>query len=163
MSENPAKVADDVVVSMEYTLTIDGEVVDSSKEDGPIEFLQGYANIVPGLESELYGLKAGESKEVAVAPANGYGEMDDEAFQEVARSEFPDEIKPELGMELQMRQGEQIIEATVVEIGDETVKLDFNHPLAGKTLNFSVKIAGIRTATQEELDHGHVHSDGHHH
>ena len=163
MSENPAEVAENVVVSMEYTLTVEGEVVDSSKENGPIEFLQGHGNIIPGLESELAGMKAGDSKEVTVDPANGYGELDDEAFQEVARSEFPDEIKPELGMELQMRQGEQIIEATVVEIGDEIVKLDFNHPLAGKTLNFSVKIADLRTATQEEMDHGHVHSHGGHH
>ena len=163
MSENPAEVAENVVVSMKYTLTVEGEVVDSSKENGPIEFLQGHGNIIPGLESELTGMKAGDSKEVTVAPANGYGELDDEAFQEVARSEFPDEIKPELGMELQMRQGEQIIEATVVEIGDEIVKLDFNHPLAGKTLNFSVKIADIRAATQEEMDHGHVHSHGGHH
>ncbi|KAA3642851.1 MAG: peptidylprolyl isomerase [Chloroflexi bacterium] len=163
MSEKPAKVADNVVVSMEYTLTVEGDVVDSSKEAGPIEFLQGHANIIPGLESELYGLKVGDSKEVTVEPANGYGELDDEAFQEVARSEFPDEITPEIGMELQMRQGEQIIEATVVELGDEMIKLDFNHPLAGKTLNFSVKVADLREATQEEKDHGHVHSHGHHH
>ena len=163
MSEKPAEVADNVVVSMEYTLTVEGDVIDSSKNDGPIEFLQGHANIIPGLESEIYGMKVGDSKEVTVAPANGYGELDDEAFQEVARSEFPDEIKPVVGMELQMRQGEQIIEATVVELGDEMVTLDFNHPLAGKTLNFSVNIADLREATQEEKDHGHVHSHGHHH
>jgi len=163
MSELPVEVTKDVVVSMEYTLTVDGDVIDSSNEDGPIEFLQGHGNLVPGLESELYGMKVGESKDVTVSPTDGYGEQDDEAYQDVPRSEFPDEITPELGMELQMRQGEQILEATIVEMGDDQVKLDFNHPLAGKTLHFTVKVAELRPASQEEMDHGHVHSHGHHH
>ena len=112
-------VKDGLVVSMEYKLTADGEVLDSSDEAGPLQFLAGYGNIIPGLESEMTGMKIGESKNVTVQPADGYGEFDEEAFTDVPRSEFPADLKLEEGMELHV--------------------------------------------TDEELDHGHVHEDGHRH
>jgi FKBP-type peptidyl-prolyl cis-trans isomerase SlyD len=158
------KVDDGVVVSMEYKLTVDGEVLDSSDDAGPLQFLAGYGNIIPGLENEMIGMKVGDSKEVTVQPADGYGEFDEEAFMEVPRTEFPADMKLEAGAELHItdENGEHQA-AYVMSFDDKTVKLDFNHPLAGAVLNFYVKVVALRKPTDEELDHGHVHEDGHHH
>ncbi len=157
-------VQDGLVVSMEYTLTVDGEVLDSSKDAGPLQFLAGYDNIVTGLEDEMIGMKIGESKDVVVPPEDGYGEFDDEAFMEVPRTEFPADIEMEEGMELHVsdEDGEEQM-AFVESFDDENVRLDFNHPLAGAELHFSVKVIGLREPTAEELEHGHVHEEGHHH
>lgn len=158
------KVAGDMVVSMDYTLTVDGEVVDSSKERGPIEFLQGHHNIIPGLEKALNGMTIGESKSVVVAPEEGYGVSDPEEIKDIDKGEFPVEIPLTPGVNLEMKDDEgHVMYGTIMEVGDETVKMDFNHPLADKELHFEVKIAGLREAAPEELAHGHVHSDGHHH
>jgi FKBP-type peptidyl-prolyl cis-trans isomerase SlyD len=156
----PTQVADDVVVSMDYTLTIDGTIVDSSEEAEPIMFVQGKQNIIRGLENALYGMKTGESKKVSVAPADAYGEHDPEAIMEVPRSEFPPEIplKPGVTLEVTDTDGDSQ-PAQIVEVTKSTVRLDFNHPLAGKTLDFDVKVVDLRAATPEELDHGHVHDD----
>jgi FKBP-type peptidyl-prolyl cis-trans isomerase SlyD len=158
------KVADGQVVSIDYTLRVDGEVIDSSDGHEPLEFLQGEGNIIPGLERELYGMAVGESKKVVVAAADGYGEFDEEALVEVPKAEFPAQIPLELGIELQVRgQDGETMHGHISNIGDETVELDFNHPLAGKELHFDVTIAGLREASDEELLHGHVHGDEHEH
>ena len=158
------KVADGQVVSIDYTLRVDGEVIDSSDGHEPLEFLQGEGNIIPGLERELYGMSVGESKKVIVAAADGYGEFDEEALVEVPKAEFPAQIPLELGIELQVRgQDGETMHGHISNIGDETVELDFNHPLAGKELHFDVTIAGLREASDEELLHGHVHGDEHEH
>ncbi|MBL8050926.1 MAG: peptidylprolyl isomerase [Anaerolineales bacterium] len=158
------KVDDGVVVSMEYKLTVDGEVLDSSDEAGPLQFLAGYGNIIPGLEKEMMGMKIGDSKEVTVQPEDGYGELDDEAFMDVPRSEFPADMKLEQGAELHITDEDGEHQAAyVLSFDDKTVKLDFNHPLAGAVLNFYVKVVALREPTDEELDHGHVHEGGHHH
>jgi len=156
-------VQDGVVVSMEYTLKIDGEQIDSSEGQGPLQFLAGHGNIVAGLESEMKGMKIGDSKNVVVAPADGYGEFDAEAFMDVPSNQFPSDMKVEEGMELTVRddKGEGRY-ARVENVEGETVRLNFNHPLAGDELHFDVKITALREPTDEELDHGHVH-DGHHH
>ena len=157
---NPAMIADDVVVTMEYTLTVNGEVVDSSDENDPLVFLQGYRNIIPGLERELYGMKVGDSKKVSVKPLDGYGEKDPDAFMDVPRSEFPAEIPLEIGVELDIRdEDNEVMSATIVDVDKDNVRLDFNHPLAGETLDFEVKILDLRSATEEELQHGHAHGD----
>ena len=158
-------VKDGLVVSMEYKLTVEGEVLDSSDEAGPLQFLVGYGNIIPGLESEMMGMKIGDSKEVTVQPADGYGEFEDDAFMDVSRSEFPADMELEEGMELHVTDEEGNHQAAyIAEFDDKTVKLDFNHPLAGAVLEFSVKVVDLREPTEEELDHGHVHEDsGHHH
>ncbi|GMV32934.1 MAG: peptidylprolyl isomerase [Chloroflexi bacterium CFX1] len=157
-------VKDGLVVSMEYKLTADGEVLDSSDEAGPLQFLAGYGNIIPGLESEMTGMKIGESKNVTVQPADGYGEFDEEAFTDVPRSEFPADLKLEEGMELYVTDEDGNHQAAyVAEFDDQTVKLDFNHPLAGAVLEFYVKVIALREPTDDELDHGHVHEDGHRH
>lgn len=158
------KVEDGVVVSMEYKLTVDGQVLDSSDEAGPLQFLAGYGNIIPGLENEMMGMKIGDSKEVTVQPADGYGEFDEEAFMEVPRAEFPTDMKLEEGLELHVTDEEGDHRAAyVTSFDDKTVKLDFNHPLAGAELNFYVKVVALRKPTDEELDHGHVHEEGGHH
>ena len=156
-------VQDGLVVSMEYTLSVDGEVLDSSKDAGPLQFLAGYDNIVPGLEREMVGMKIGESKDVLVLPEDGYGEFDEEAFMEVPRSEFPTDMELETGLELNVtdEDGQHQI-AFVESFNDKNVRLDFNHPLAGAELQFNVKVVGLREPTKEELEHRHVHEEGHH-
>jgi FKBP-type peptidyl-prolyl cis-trans isomerase SlyD len=161
---NKDTVQDGLVVSMEYTLTVDGEVLDSSKDAGPLQFLAGYDNIVPGLEREMAGMKIGESKDVLVSPEDGYGEFDAEAFIEVPRSEFPSDMELEEGLELNLTDEDGQTQLAFVEsFNDENVRLDFNHPLAGAELQFNVKVIGLREPTAEELDHGHAHDEGHHH
>lgn len=157
-------VQDGVVVSMDYKLTVDGEVLDSSDEAGPLQFLAGYGNIIPGLEQEMMGMKIGESKDVVVQPEDGYGEFDEEAFMDVPRSEFPADMQLEEGLELHVTDEDGNHQAAYVSsFDDKSVNLDFNHPLAGAVLNFSVKVVGLREPTEEELDHGHVHEGGGHH
>lgn len=164
MTKKPTLVADDVVVEIEYTLTVDGEVLDSSKEDGPLEYLHGYDNIVPGLEKALTGKTVGDNVKVTIKPEDGYGEHDKEAIVFVPRMEIPAEIPLEEGTEIVMEDDDgDYVTAVIAWIGPDEVKLDFNHPLAGFTLHFDVEVIGLREATEEELDHGHVHADGHHH
>ena len=157
-------VQNDVVVSMEYTLRVDDEVIDSSIGQEPLEFLAGHGNIITGLEREMIGMKVGDSKDVVVTPADGYGEYDDEAFMDVPRGEFPNDMPVEEGLELTVRDDAgQARYARVDSVEDETVRLNFNHPLAGDELHFNVKVVSLREPTEEELEHGHVHQAGHDH
>ena len=154
----------DVVVSMEYSLQVDGEEIDSSKGQDPLQFLVGHGNIISGLEREMMGMKVGESKDVVVQPADGYGEYDDEAFMDVPRGEFPQDMPVEEGLELSVRDDQgQSRYARIDSIEGDVVTLNFNHPLAGDELHFNVKIVDLRDPTSEELEHGHVHQGGHHH
>ncbi len=154
----PSNIADDVIVSLDYTLTVDGELIDASNENEPIEFLQGHQNIIHGLEKELYGLAVGDSREIIVAPRDGYGELDPQAIMEIPRKEFPQDIDLQIGTELALQQPDgHEMHAVIAGINSDSVKLDFNHPLAGKELTFRVTVAGLRTASDEEIAHGHVH------
>ena len=163
-STNPQQVANNTVISMEYTLTVGNEVVDKSDPGMPFEFLQGHKNIIPGLEAEIGGMSVGESRRVIVEAKDGYGEFDPEQVMDIPLSEFPEDIVPETGMELMLKDHDgRSLYARVVSIGKSRAKLDFNHPLAGKTLTFDITIVGLRHPTEEELAHGHVHSHGHHH
>jgi FKBP-type peptidyl-prolyl cis-trans isomerase SlyD len=154
------KVADGMVVSLDYTLRLDdGQVVDSSNGREALQFLQGQGQIIPGLEQALYGMGVGEEKEVEVAPGDGYGETDPDAYQMVPHNLFPPDMELNEGMGLRMRdESGQPLEAYVADVSPDGVLLDFNHPLAGETLYFHVKIADLRPGTSEELDHGHVHN-----
>ena len=157
-------VQDGVVVSMEYTLHVDGELLDTSDGQGPLQFLTGYGNIIPGLENEMIGMKIGDSKEVVVQPADGYGEFDDQAFMKVPRSDFPKEMRLEVDAEINVRDDEDRARyARIENIEGDVVTLNFNHPLAGDELHFHVKVVALREPTDEELKHGHVHEAGHHH
>lgn len=163
MSED-LKVQDGHVVSMEYTLKVDGVVTDSSEGRDPLEYVHGAGNIIPGLEREMTGMAVGDSKDVQVAAADGYGEQDDSAFMDVPRDQFPGEIPMKIGTELQVQnQAGQPMYARIDTVGEKSVRLNFNHPLAGKNLQFNVKVVGLRDATPEEKEHGHVHKPGHNH
>lgn len=156
------EVKDDLVVSLDYTLRLDdGEVIDSSQGVGPLSFLQGRGQIIEGLERELYGMSEGDEKQVSVSPEDGYGQYKKSRIQAVPRDTFPEDMELEEGMSVRLQdsQSGRQFEAYVNEIGSDQVVLDFNHPLAGETLHFDVKVAGLRQASDEELEHGHVHDE----
>jgi FKBP-type peptidyl-prolyl cis-trans isomerase SlyD len=161
MTQHANQVDDDLVVSLSYTLRDDeGAVIDSAGDDDPLEFIQGHGQIIAGLEEELYGMAVGAEKSVVIAPEDGYGLYDPEATDVTPIDMFPADFDLEEGMLLELHDEEsgEMVEAYVSEIRDNEVVLDFNHPLAGQTLHFDVKIVDLRPATEEELDHGHVHS-----
>ncbi len=155
-------VQNDLVVAIDYTLTVDNEVLDTSEGRNPLEFLQGHGNIIPGLEKAMLGMSIGESKDVTVKPAEGYGEIDEEAYMEVPTNQFPEHIPTEVGTELQVQNEEgQPVYARIEKVENNVAQLNFNHPLAGKTLHFKVKVVALREANAVELSHGHVHEHGH--
>ncbi len=148
MSKEPLTIADDLVVDMAYVLRSQtGREIDRS--DGPLTFIQGQGQLVPGLEAALYGMSSGEEKEIVVAPDEGYGEYDEDGLQQVPRSALPAGATPDLGQGLRLRNrktGEQY-EAYVVELGPDHIVLDYNHPLAGQTLHYEVRIVDVRQGT----------------
>jgi len=152
------------VVVLNYTLTDnDGNVIDRST-DSSFAYLHGANNIIPGLENALHGKKAGDEMNVSVSPQEGYGERDDSKTQSVPKEMFPEDAEIEPGMQFHAQgpNGETIVvSVTVVE--DDAVTVDGNHPLAGVHLNFAVEVIEVRDASQEEIEHGHVHGPGGHH
>jgi len=153
----------DKIVSMNYTLTDNaGKVLDASNGE-PMEYLQGHQNIIPGLETALEGLQAGERKQVTVQPGDGYGQHNPELIFSLPLDQFGGQA-PQPGMLVQLQSPEGEMMATIMKIEENQVTLDANHPLAGQVLNFDVEIVGIREASAEELSHGHPHGpNGHHH
>jgi FKBP-type peptidyl-prolyl cis-trans isomerase SlyD len=159
------QVIKDSVVSLEYRLHLgDGKIIDESDPGEPLVYLHGYEEIVPGLEKALEGKKAGESLKVEVSPEEGYGEYDPEGVEEVPREDFPPDMELEAGgiVSATDDDGEEV-DFLVKEVRPKTVVVDFNHPLAGKTLHFEVTVREVRAATAEELEHGHAHAPGHEH
>ena len=132
-------------VGIEYTLTLeDGTKVDSNVGGEALSFEQGSGQIIPGLDKELIGMRVGEAKNVTVSPDEGYGQVDPAAFTEVPLSELPEEAR-EPGTALMARDDEGRVQRLRVDrIEGDTATLDFNHPLAGKTLIFDVKVLEIR-------------------
>lgn len=135
-------------VRIHYTGTLDGgETFDSSAGRDPLEFVVGGGQIIPGLDKALPGMAVGESKTVAVPCAEAYGEADPAARQDVPRDAIPEEIPVEVGLQLQMQtQAGQAIPVTVVDVSEETVVLDANHPLAGKDLTFQIELVAVDAA-----------------
>jgi FKBP-type peptidyl-prolyl cis-trans isomerase SlyD len=160
------KIENGNVVELDYSLHLgDGEVVDSSAPGEPLTYLHGEGQIVPGLESALEGLDVGAHKQVVVAPAEGYGDHDPEGVQEVPKGAFPPGFEPKAGMELTAEgpQGEPV-PFVIRDVRPETLLIDLNHPLAGKTLHFDVTVRAVRAPTDEERAHGHAHGPhGHDH
>lgn len=150
------KIAKDLVVGIEYRLTVaDGTEVDSTVNRGPMEYLHGHHNIIPGLEKELEGREVGDSLEVTVGPKKGYGEHDPERIVQVSRQQlgFEPEVGAVVAAKLPDGREQHLL---IAEIEGERVTLDGNHPLAGQTLRFEVSIASIRAATDEEIENGSV-------
>ena len=154
------------VVGIDYSLHLgDGQVVDHSEPGEPLTYLHGEGQIVPGLESALEGCDVGEQRKVVVQPEQGYGEHDPRGVQQVPRGAFPPDFEPQVGMELTAEgpNGDPVPFA-IREVKPDSVTIDLNHPLAGKTLHFDITVREVRAATAEELEHGHAHGpEGHGH
>lgn len=148
------------VAAIHYTLRDpEGNVLDSSQGHDPLYYIHGIGNLIPGMEAGLEGKAKGDKFQIKVAPADGYGEKSEEMIQKVPRAAFGDqEIKP--GMKFSTNHGEVV---TVTHVGLEEITIDANHPLAGVELHFDVEVMEVRDASDEELDHGHVHGPGGHH
>tara|TARA_R110002049_G_scaffold228622_4_gene400744 strand:- start:386 stop:868 length:483 start_codon:yes stop_codon:yes gene_type:complete len=157
------KIAKNAVVTMNYTLKDDkGTVIDSSSENGPLSFIQGIGNIITGLEAKMEGKAKGDKFDCTILPADGYGEADPNLIQKVERSQFGEGDTLEVGMMFEVGNDEQTFIARVIELDDQNVTLDANHPMAGQTLNFDVEILNVREAEANELAHGHAHGEGGH-
>jgi FKBP-type peptidyl-prolyl cis-trans isomerase SlyD len=153
------------VVTLHYTLKDnDGRIIDYST-DGTFLYLHGAKNIIPGLENALTGKTAGDELTVKVSPEEGYGVKEENRIQEVPKDMFDssEEIKVGVQFHAQSPDGAAVV-VTVTEVKDDTVVIDGNHALAGKELNFDVKVVDVREASEEEIEHGHVHGEhGHQH
>ncbi len=132
-------------VKVHYTGKLeDGTVFDSSKDREPLEFDLGSGNVIPGFENGLLGMEAGESKTLTIAPDEAYGQINPDLVATVERKQFPENISPEVGLQLQMSQPNgQPLNVTIVNIVGDSITLDANHPLAGKTLVFDVELVAV--------------------
>ncbi len=158
------KIEKNKAVQIHYTLKDDqGEILDSSSEQGPLPYIHGVGALIPGLEKELLGKQAGDKFTAVIAPAEGYGEYDKDQIFEVPADGFDGDDELELGMQVQLDSENGPAVATVTNIEGDVVTLDLNHPLAGVSLHFDVEVVAVRDATKQELEHGHVHTPGHHH
>ncbi|MCD8523204.1 MAG: peptidylprolyl isomerase [Saccharospirillaceae bacterium] len=158
-------IAQQKIVTIHYKVVdvASGEVIDSSEGGQPMTYLHGAQNIIPGLEQALEGKQVGDEFEVTVAPADAYGEYSEDRVQQVPIEAFQgvEDIEPGMAFTAQTEHGP--INLIVTEVDEAIVTVDANHPLAGKSLSFSVKVESIRDASEEELAHGHVHGEGGHH
>ena len=147
-------IQNDTVVQIAYNLTVEGEEVESNL----LEYLQGHGNIIPGLEKGLAGMQEGERKAIHVAAADAYGELDPTMVIEVNRESFPEDFEIRLGEPMNLRDASgNVFQAVATALSENSVELDMNHPMAGKDLDFQVTVLSIRPATEEEIDHGHIH------
>ncbi|MCW8803381.1 MAG: peptidylprolyl isomerase [Ignavibacteriaceae bacterium] len=153
------------VVTFNYTLKDEnGDLLDSTDKGGPFTFITGNMQVLPGLEEALDSMIIGSKKNVKLAAANAYGEYDEGAVQKVKRNLFPKEAELEIGMTYFAQSPEgQHLQFVITEIENEDITVNFNHPLAGKNLEFDVELLDVRDATPEEISHGHVHGPGGHH
>lgn len=140
-----SKVKDGDTVKVHYTGTLeDGTVFDTSREREPLEFTLGGGQLIPGFEKAVLGMAEGDTTEVSIESGDAYGERRDDLELEVSKSDLPDNIEPEVGMQLQMQQEEgRAIPVQITDVEDEYVTLDANHPLAGKDLNFEIELVEI--------------------
>ncbi len=137
-------------VKLHYTLKVDGELLDSSRDRKPFVFLMGAHQVVPGFEKAIRGMKAGEKKSFRVKPAEGYGEENPEAIKEVSRDRLPQDMKPVAGMTLYAKSPDgRPIPVKIVKVKKDVVVMNFNHPLAGKNLDFDVEVIEVFDAPAE--------------
>ena len=152
------------VATFTYRLTDDaGKLLDASEAGEPMAYIHGTESIIPGLEQALEGHTSGDALKLRLPPSQAYGERDEDLVHEVSRDELPAEAEIEIGVQFHAESEDGAHILTVVGIDGDSVRLDANHPLAGKALNFDVKVVSVRQATAEELTHGHAHGEGGHH
>jgi len=154
------------VVSIHYKVANadNEEVIDSSEGGEPMTYLHGARNIIPGLEQALEGKGVGDEVAVTIAPEDAYGEYSDDCVQQVPIEAFAEMEKVEPGMSVTAQTEGGQVNLVVTEVAEATVTVDANHPLAGKSLQFDVTVEAVRDASDEEIEHGHVHGpDGHNH
>jgi FKBP-type peptidyl-prolyl cis-trans isomerase SlyD len=159
-SSPPLRIVKDVYVVLDYVLyDDDGDVIEATDDEGgrPIGFVQGYGSLVAGLERGIVGMAAGETKDIVVAPHEGYGEHDESLERWVDKSDFPPDVALDDEFEAEDQDGRPIT-LRVVEVGDDAVLVDENHPLAGEELRFEVMIRAVRPATAAELRDVRAHA-----
>ena len=140
-----------------------GEVFDSNVDSQPLPFLVGHGNMIEGFEQELLGAAEGETRTFTLTPDRAYGFRDETAVQEIPRGQFPADIELNPGDVMAAQSDQGPIQFTIASIDGDTVSVDFNHLMAGKTLHFEVHVNSIRDPSPEELAQGHVHGPGGHH
>ncbi len=162
------KIAKNTVPSVSYVLTVDGEVVDEAKKETPLSFIFGVGGMIPGFEKNLDGLETGDAYEFTLSPDEAYGEYNQNAVVDLPINTFSVDGKIQedllvVGKVIPMQdQNGNPLNGTIVQVGDDSIKMDFNHMLAGKSLHFVGEVIEVRAASPEELEHGHVHGpDGH--
>ena len=135
-------------VGFEYALFVDEEMIDSSEAKGPFEYVHGKDKILQGLSSGLEGMKLGEEKKITLPPDAAYGEVDANAFREIPKTQLPPDVDPAAGMMLETvsSTGRPML-VRIAEVRGDSVVIDFNHPLAGKTLVFDIKVISIEETT----------------
>ena len=153
------------VVTMNFTLTDDhGNVLDSTEKGGPFSYISGSKMVLPKLEEAVSGMLIGSKKILKLEAKDGYGDYNDDAVQIVGKENFPEDFVLEVGMEYMASNPDGVQMPFVISnVDGEEITVDFNHPLAGKNLNFDIELLNVRDATAEELSHGHVHGPGGHH
>ena len=155
------KIAQNAVVALIYELNVDGQIVDSCTKERPLSCIQGMGYLLPKFEEAIAGLSAGDKFAFTLSPAEGYGEVDPERIIDLPIAAFTDpegKIRHDLLIEgsaiTLMNQFGQPVPATIVKVAQDSVKVDVNHPMAGKTLNFSGEIVEVRAASEKELKEG---------
>ena len=153
-------VAANKVVKMHYSVLDNNKnTIDNSFDGEPLVFIVGTGFLIPGLENALLGKEAGDTFSVTVEPEQGYGERHDDLMEAVPKSMF-EGMEIEVGMQFRATTDAGDQSVMIIEIQDEDVIVDGNHPLSGITLHFDVEVLEVRDATEEELAHGHVHGEG---
>jgi FKBP-type peptidyl-prolyl cis-trans isomerase SlyD len=146
------KVAEKTMVEIDYVLNDkDGTLIDTSEGHGPLAYVQGMGQIIPGLESAMEGKSAGDTFQVIIKPEDGYGKKRDDLVYELPKADFAQIEDLQLGMEVELSDGHNQYIMTVVEITEDEVTVDGNHPLAGEVLHFDITVREVREATEEEL------------
>ncbi|MDD9892427.1 MAG: peptidylprolyl isomerase [Gammaproteobacteria bacterium] len=153
------QIAQNVVASFDYVLTgADGEVIDKSEPGQPLPYLHGAGNIIPGLEAELEGKTVGDELTAVIEPKLAYGERNEQMVQQVPKAAFQGVEDLEVGMRFTAESNAGPVPVVITAVEGDTITVDGNHPLAGQTLTFQVKVTEVREASKEEIEHGHVHN-----
>ncbi|MCA6064281.1 FKBP-type peptidyl-prolyl cis-trans isomerase [Thalassolituus marinus] len=160
------KIAKDTVVQLHYSLfDAEGNMIESTTQGNhkdPVAYLHGHNNMIKGFESEVEGMEAGAEGSFTLAPAQAYGERHDNAVARVPVKHLQGAKNWKKGMTAWVETDQGTRQVTIVKMGRFMADVDTNHPLAGKTLRFDVRIESVRHATPEEIDHGHAHGVGGH-